>query len=162
MTTARKVNTGQGYGFSTKQTAALEMLVAGQSQAEVARQIGTDPSVVCRWSKNPLFRSELQRRKSEVLDGIRSRLNETVTACLDSIIRGMADEECPASVKMQTASSFLARVLPGLLKLDVEPEPLHNVLKSEAEMRRDRLLSGALDGTDEILDEARSELERTA
>lgn len=156
----KKGNAPGGYEFSARQTAALEMLVAGQNQAEVARQIGTDPSVVCRWSKNAIFRTELQRRKAETLDAIKARLNDCVTACLDAIVAGMADEEVAGAVKMQTASSFLARVLPGLLKLDVEPEPLQNALKAEAAKRRERLMDFALDDTGEIEAEAARELAR--
>ena len=79
---------------------------------------------------------------------------------LAAVRDGLADEEVAGAVRLQVASSFLGKILPGLLRIETEAPDIGEVLKAEASRRQDRLLSGALDGTDDILDEARTELEQ--
>lgn len=156
----RKNNAPRGYELSPRQDRVLELLTAGTSQAEAARQTGAEPATVNRWTRNPLFRSELARRRAEALESIRSELSSTVKVALAAVRDGLADEEVAGAVRLQVASSFLGKILPGLLRIETEAPDIGEVLKAEASRRQDRLLSGALDGTDDILDEARTELEQ--
>ena len=157
---AKKVNTAGGYEFSARQLTALELMVSGETQASVARTLGADPSVVNRWAKNPLFRSELARRRAEVLESIRAGLSQTVETALAAVRAGLADDEVSGTVKLQVAASFLAKLVPGILRLETEAPDVDEALKTEAERRRDRFLSATLDGVDDIRDEAARELER--
>ena len=115
--------------------------------------------MVNRWAKNPLFRSELARRRAEVLESIRAGLSQTVETALAAVRAGLADEEVAPAVRLQVASSFLGKILPGILRLETEAPDVDEALKTEAERRRDRFLSATLDGVDDIRDEAARELE---
>ena len=156
----RKNNAPMGYELSPRQDRVLELLTAGTSQAEAARQTGAEPATVNRWTRNPLFRSELARRRAEALESIRSELSSTVKVALAAVRAGLADDEVSGTVKLQVAASFLAKLVPGILRLETEAPDVDEALKTEAERRRDRFLSATLDGVDDIRDEAARELER--
>src|SRR5215213_7147272 len=54
-------NSLQKQELSPRQHAAIELLLHGQSDAQVAQQLGIDRVTVFRWRKGPRFARELER-----------------------------------------------------------------------------------------------------
>lgn len=124
--------------------------------------MGVEAETISRWSRNAIFRNELARRRAEVLESIRSELASTVRAALTAVREGLSDAEISSAVRLQSATSFLGKLMPGLLRIEPEEPDIGEVLKAEADRRRERFTDSVLDGTSEIEEEARSELERDA
>ncbi|MGI6251839.1 MAG: hypothetical protein ACOYJV_00160 [Aminivibrio sp.] len=144
--------------FSPKQEKVLALLVAGSSQVEAARLSGTEPATVSRWMRNLAFKGELQRRRAEVVELIRSDVAQAILCALEAVRSGLGDEEISGAVRLQTACSFLGRMLPGLLPKE---EDFEDILKREI---REREMRSAFQLTtaEGIMSEAEQELKENA
>jgi len=53
-----------------KQTLAVDLLASGMTVSEAARQVGVDRSTVHRWLNDPVFLSELEDRRQELVESM--------------------------------------------------------------------------------------------
>jgi len=107
-----------------RQLHAMELLVAGKSDAEVASELGIDRSTIWRWRQNPTFADEVVRLQHLQREAAFARMAALVTAAVDVIGAVMTDPEAPASVRLRAASEVLDRTFTphGRLKLELESE----------------------------------------
>jgi transposase-like protein len=60
----------RGERLKLKQTLAVDLLASGMTVSEAARQVGVDRSTVHRWRNDPVFLSELEDRRQELIDSM--------------------------------------------------------------------------------------------
>jgi len=53
-----------------KQTLAVDLLASGMTVSEAARQLGVDRSTIHRWRNDPVFLSELEDRRQELVESM--------------------------------------------------------------------------------------------
>ena len=56
--------------LKVKQTLAVDLLASGMTISEAARQLGVDRSTVHRWLNDPVFLSELEDRRQELVESM--------------------------------------------------------------------------------------------
>ncbi|HEX8523112.1 MAG TPA: hypothetical protein VF669_12720 [Tepidisphaeraceae bacterium] len=65
---------------------AIELLIRGLNDREVAEQLGKDRSQITKWRNyNPYFRAELARRRQEVFGSFSENLRSTLSTCLEEL-----------------------------------------------------------------------------
>lgn len=63
-----------------QQIQAIPLLASGQSYSRVAEAVGTSPSTVCRWLKNPEFKKQVEAIQVQKLEITKSVVVETASA----------------------------------------------------------------------------------
>lgn len=68
-----------------QQIQALPLLASGESHSKVAQAVGTSPSTICRWLKNPDFKKHLESIQQEKLKITKSVLAESATTKAENL-----------------------------------------------------------------------------
>lgn len=92
--------------LKVKQTLAVDLLATGMTVSEAARQLGVDRSTVHRWLNDPIFLSELEDRRQELVD---SMLDQHLLACRIATAKLMEHMESPEEVIALRAAVELYR-----------------------------------------------------
>src|SRR5690349_16779763 len=76
--------------LSPRQAAAAEIIAAGGTQQDAAKQLGVARETVCRWHKHPEFTAVLNRHRSEALREHAAGIHRLRNSALD-VVEGALD-----------------------------------------------------------------------
>ena len=72
--------------LNVKQERAIELILAGQSDGKVAKEVGVTRQTICAWRlHNPEFIATLNTRRRELFDGAQDRLRSMLPQALDRL-----------------------------------------------------------------------------
>lgn len=94
------------------QLSAIQFLLEGHNNVEVARLVGVSKGTLTNWRKNALFDAELQRQRITNLDELRGRCDGMAHEALDKLRELMRD--ATPSLQLKAATEILNRA--GLIK----------------------------------------------
>jgi hypothetical protein len=97
---------------------AIELLIAGVSPPEIARQLNLGRTTVWRWQQDPEFVAELEAVRGDRRKMVQAALIDCALEAVDVLMELMRDRDIPAAVRVRAAESLLSRV-----SLDSMPEP---------------------------------------
>lgn len=136
--------TGQ---LNVKQKNAIDLLLQGQNDREVAEAVGVSRQTVTEWRNgNAVFAAELNRRRQEVWGGQQERLRGLVAKAVDVLEEQLDNEHgfVPDRVRQSAAVHILKRV--GLYGSKLEPRGYTDPEMVEAVWRSDRPLAEMVKG----------------
>jgi hypothetical protein len=106
--------------LSVEQLNAIDILVAGKTDGEVAETVGVTRQTVCGWrNEHPAFAAALNRRRRELWGAEADRLRALVSKAVDAL--GLALEAEDRRVQVAAALGVLKAV--GLYGLPAPAEP---------------------------------------
>lgn len=88
---------------------ALELLLEGRTDREVASELRCDPSTVWRWRMDPAFTAELRRIHRERVDALETRIDALTESAVGVISELMGDASLPPMVRLRAAVEILDR-----------------------------------------------------
>ena len=105
------------------QETAIDLILAGKSDNEVAEKIGKSRSTVNVWRHhNPLFMATLNDRRQQMWGGQLSRLNTLASEAVDVLQEGLHDEDIKvrllAAIHILKATGTYGAALPGTQETD--------------------------------------------
>ncbi len=87
--------------LSIQQMNAIDMLVTGSSDKEVAEKVGVDRSTVTRWRNyHPAFIAELNAQREAVWGAAKEKLRSLMPDAVDVVSEAIRDRENPDRVKV--------------------------------------------------------------
>ena len=92
--------------LSERQKTAIELLLQGGTDAQVAQQIGVDRVTVFRWRKNPAFAREMERQRARLWEQSAGRLHSMVDPALDILQKQLAGDDPKTALR---AAAILLR-----------------------------------------------------
>src|SRR5215813_13837224 len=91
---AKSDKTGQFPVLNVEQLNAIDLLVMGKTDQEVAEQIGKTRQTVCNWRLyHPVFQAELNRRRAAIWGAAADRLRGLLPKALDVITQELDGEQ---------------------------------------------------------------------
>jgi hypothetical protein len=93
--------------LSQRQLSAIELVLRGLSDAQVATQLGVDRSTVYRWRISPLFRRELERQRKVLFEHSAARLSSMIEPALEILNRQLIGDDPKTALR---AAAILLRV----------------------------------------------------
>jgi hypothetical protein len=75
--------------LNSRQLRAVDMLIAGMTNTEVAAEIGVDRTTVWRWGTDPFFRAELARRRHELWNSMADRMRALLPRAFDAFEKAL-------------------------------------------------------------------------
>ena len=99
--------------LTERQRNAVELLLRGQSDQEVAAQIGVDRGNIFRWRKSVAFARELDRQRRQQSERSINRLQSMVPSAVDVLQKQLASDD--PKVAMRAASLLLKFATPARL-----------------------------------------------
>lgn len=104
--------------LSIEQENAVDLLIQGLSDKEVAEKVGVSRQTVNEWqNRNPLFIAELNRRRQEVWGSQVERLRKLVREAVDVLEEALKAKEMETRLK---ASVHVLRCV-GIYGMDLTP-----------------------------------------
>jgi hypothetical protein len=139
--------------LSVKQSNAIDLLIVGKTDREVAESVGVTRQTVCGWRHySPAFQSELNRRRKAAWGSAADRLRSMLPTALDVVGEALADGTEPnrlrAALKMLELGGLDGSTCGPSA---IGPEEVYEVVDAEAR----RLLHGVLEGRVPISDKER-------
>ena len=132
------------HSLSTEQLNAIDLLVTGKRDREVAEAIGVSRQTVCGWrQRNAHFQAELNRRRNEIwgasVDQLRSLLPQAVAVVARALESG--EKELVAALKVLEMAGFTARTrdLSSIGVGSEDPEEIRAIMEAAARLRRENL-----------------------
>ncbi len=121
-------------GLSTAQWSAIDLLILGFHDADVAKDVRVTRQTINGWrNQDAEFQAALNARRSEVLDNTRDRLRSTVALATEIVAEALEKERDP-----KLALTVLKLVASASMQLSqVGPVTVEDVRLAEAE-KRDR------------------------
>lgn len=106
-----------------QQETAIDLLLAGKNDSEVAEAIGKSRSTVNIWrNHDPLFMATLNDRRQQMWGGHLSRLNTLAAEAVDVLQEGLQDEDIKvrllAAIHILKATGTYGAALPGTQETD--------------------------------------------
>lgn len=93
--------------------AALPILATCPNYSEAARLIGVRPAQVYEWLKDPSFKAELDKLRSEITakstDEAVSKLKNSMTKAVDTLVKLLDRDDCP-TVQRAAANDILNHI----------------------------------------------------
>jgi hypothetical protein len=93
--------------LSQRQLTAIELVLRGLSDAQVAAQLGVDRGTVYRWRMSPLFRRELERQRKVLFEHSAARLSSMIEPALEILNRQLIGDDPKTALR---AAAILLRV----------------------------------------------------
>ena len=119
--------------LSEKQYQAIDLILQGLTDEEVASRIGASRQTVNKWkNKNPVFIAELNRRRKEIHDASRDKLIRLASKAIDTLEK-----------EVEAGNWKVALEVLKMAGLDYRDGILFGST-SEAEVYRDLLVSGKI------------------
>jgi hypothetical protein len=121
--------------LTPEQLNAIDLLILGKTDREVAEAVGVRRETVTKWHKNPFFSAELSIRREELWVDAKRRLKSMVHEPVNVLTKGLssADEK----VAMTAAVHILKTVgLYGEVKQDFGPDMPEEAVWKQATKRR--------------------------
>ena len=109
--------------LTPQQETAIDLIIAGESDNEIAEKIGKSRSTVNVWRHhNPLFMATLNDRRQQMWGGQLSRLNTLASEAVDVLREGLHDEDIKvrllAAIHILKATGTYGAALPGTQETD--------------------------------------------
>ncbi|MGH7961241.1 MAG: hypothetical protein ACRERD_05375 [Candidatus Binatia bacterium] len=153
---AKPDKTGQNPTLSIEQANAIDLLVVGKSDQEVAEAIGKTRQTVCNWRLyHPLFQAVLNQRRQTVWSGAADKLRSLLPQALAVIERALTQEH-----NLKVALEIVK--LAGVQLDSIGPQDPQKIVAQEARARDTAVLL-SLGGVDpqfvwqELLEKAAAE-----
>ncbi|ATY83914.1 hypothetical protein CVV65_02155 [Kyrpidia spormannii] len=128
--------------LSIEQLNAIDMLVQGKSDREVAEAVGVARQTVTEWrNRNPAFMAELNRRRQEVWGAQAERLRHLVARAVDVLEQDLEQTDDPKL--RQSAAVHILRCV-GLYGANLEPTGPTDPEDIERREAEDRLIRDIL------------------
>ena len=104
--------------LTPQQETAIDLILAGQNDREVAEAVGKSRSTINVWrNRDPLFMATLNDRRQQVRGSQLSRLNTLVSDAVDVLQEGLHDEDIKvriaAAVHILKATGIYGASTPG-------------------------------------------------
>lgn len=145
--------------LAIEQLNAIDLLITGASDRDVAARVGVSRSQVCRWRNyDPDFGAEVNRRRAEVWGRTADRLRALLPRALDRVAEALDDPICGATAAFQLLK------LAGVERLDLGatgPTDAAAIIEAEAADRFTTLATLTRPNPTE-LERARADFERRA
>lgn len=88
---------------------ALELMLEGRTDREIANDLGCEASTVWRWRTDPAFATELREAQRERIAVLNDRMMSLVPRAVDTIAEIMNDPSQPGMLRLRAAESLLER-----------------------------------------------------
>jgi hypothetical protein len=128
-------NYSQLFSLTPKQSEAIELLLSGMTDAEVAANVNVARETVCRWRlHHPEFIAEFNRRKAGLIDsyqqGVRNLIGKAIKAAEEAL--DSDDHE----LKVRTAFAILKMLNISSLNLYYRgPESAEGIIREKAKLK---------------------------
>ena len=127
--------------LTPQQETAIDLILAGKNDREVAESIGKSRSTINVWrNQDPLFMATLNNQRQQVRGSQLSRLNTLVSDAVDALQDGLHDEDIKvrivAAVHILKATGVYGAEAPGTQKTD--PAEIAADRDVKEEQRKDR------------------------
>ena len=128
-------NYSQLFSLTPKQSEAIELLLSGMTDAEVAANVNVARETVCRWRLyHPEFIAEFNRRKAGLIDsyqqGVRNLIGKAIKAAEEAL--DSDDHE----LKVRTAFAILKMLNISSLNLYYRgPESAEGIIREKAKLK---------------------------
>jgi hypothetical protein len=96
-------------GLPPRVARAIDLLLGGATDAEVARALDVDRSTVWRWRIRPDVASVLAEGRRLRLDGVAERLRDGAHRAIDFLLEVLAETSHPVAVRLRAATEVLDR-----------------------------------------------------
>ncbi|MDI9418086.1 MAG: hypothetical protein QM438_10125 [Euryarchaeota archaeon] len=122
--------------LTPEQLNAIDLLILGKTDREVAEAVGVRRETVTKWHKNPFFSAELSIRREVLWVDAKLRLKSLAHEAVNVLTRGLSSQD--EKVAITAAVHILKTVgLYGEVKQDFGPDtPEEAVWKQAVEQRR--------------------------
>ena len=116
----------RAHGPTVPQRSAIDLLIAGKTDLEVAQALGLNRVTVTRWRLyDLLFQAELDRQRHALWSAGANRLRALVPKAIETVERAL--ERAQEQDQLDVRLAFQILKLAGLDRIGVPAEP-HNVL----------------------------------
>jgi hypothetical protein len=106
--------------LTERQLSAVELLMRGLSDAQVAAQLGVDRGTVYRWRTSSLFLKELERQRKLLYEQSAARLQAMIQPALEILNRQLTGDDPKTALR---AAAILLRVAsPARLARFADPD----------------------------------------
>jgi hypothetical protein len=106
--------------LTERQHSAVELLLRGLSDAQIAAQLGVDRGTVYRWRTSSLFQKELERQRKFLYEQSATRLQSMIQPALDILNRQLTGDDPKTALR---AAAILLRVAtPARLARFADPD----------------------------------------
>ena len=93
-------------GLDERQLLAIELILAGKPDTQVAKSVGVNRRTVCRWRyEHEPFITELNRRRREWWGGVANRFRALLEPAVD-VLGGQLTGDCPR-LRFRAAATLL-------------------------------------------------------
>jgi hypothetical protein len=92
--------------LSDRQQRAIELMLQGLPDSRIAQTLGFDPRTLYRWRRQPVFASELDRRRHRLRKTVNDRLVALLPEAVDVLKKQLSD---PYDRTAYRAASLLVR-----------------------------------------------------
>ena len=133
--------------LNVKQENAIDLLLQGQNDREVAEAVGVSRQTVTEWPNgNAVFVAELNRRRQEVWGGEVERLRGLVAKAIDVLEEELEDEQGMTPVRVRQAAAVHILKAVGLYGANLRPSGNTDPEALGASGRSERALTEVLKG----------------
>jgi hypothetical protein len=118
--------------LSIAQENAIDLLILGKSDREVADTVGVNRTTMWEWrTAHPLFRATLERRRAEVWRQPQERLRSLLAKSVENLAAAVEDGDVKASIEVLKAVGMYGH---GTMNTIHEQDP-EQLIAQEAERR---------------------------
>jgi hypothetical protein len=140
--------------LSITQRNAIDLMVAGKSDAEVAHAVGVTRQTVCGWrNHHPAFIAELNAQRQGIWGAAGDRLRGLLPSALDSLESALTAEppDWRAAIKVLEVAGLKASMTPPTGPVDSVGVLDEMVRRQNDEVMRELLLGSVSDGDRDAL-----------
>ncbi len=124
--------------LTPEQLNAIDLLILGKTDREVAEAVGVRRETVTKWHKNPFFSAELSVRREKLWVDAKLRLKSLVHEAVDVLTRGLSSTD--EKVAITSAVHVLKTVgLYGEVKQDFGPDMPEETIWRQAVERKQHI-----------------------
>jgi hypothetical protein len=121
--------------LTPEQLNAIDLLILGKADREVAEAVGVRRETVTKWHKNPFFSAELSIRREELWVDAKLRLKSLAHEAVNVLTRGLSSQD--EKVAITAAVHILKTVgLYGEVKQDFGPDTPEEAVWKQAVERK--------------------------
>ena len=113
---------------------AMDMLLAGCSPPAIAKEIGVGRTTLWRWTREPDFVLELQRRRQDRRELVQTALVDSALQAVAVLHEVMTDKEVNPAMRVKAAETLLARA--GIEETTRGEEATNSVVEALLEVKR--------------------------
>ncbi len=107
---ATKPATPVGLTLPPRLARALDVMLDGGTNTEVAAELGVDRVTVWRWRSRPEVIAILEHARRARVTEIAGRLQDAAHCALDLLVHAVRDDRVPIAVRVRAAAELLDRV----------------------------------------------------